>query len=152
MKKKFETNVATELPKTKLNEPELPWKLNDDDLAQLGQGSGLSNDAAIAAPPLKTRAIFPILLVINVFVIAIIIMLNIYTDSEDAKTAVFKKEAEAASLKASLNKAAGEKKSLSENSARLEKKIEDLKDQKELFTAALESLTKKSDEAELDKK
>jgi hypothetical protein len=152
MKKKFEMNVAAEMPKTKLHEPELPWKLSDEDLAQLGSEAEVPGDVAVATPPFKARAVFPILLVVTVFVVAINIMLNIYIDSENAKAAAFRKDREAASLKANLEKAVSEKKSLNENSARLEKRIEDLKDQKELFTAALESLTKKSDEVEIDKK
>jgi hypothetical protein len=146
MKKKFETNVAAELPKTRTREPNLPWKLNDQDLAELGEGSLDHKADIIAAEPLKTRALFPILLVLVIFVAALNMMAGIYIDSENARSASIKRDGELAILKSDLNKAVTEKAEIGESAARLEKKIEDLKDQKELFTAALESLTRKSDE------
>ncbi len=41
---------------------------------------------------------------------------------------------------------------LANSSAQLEKKVTDLAAQKELYTNVIETLTKKSDEAEVDKK
>ena len=35
MKRRFESNVAADLPKTRLNEPNLPWKLSEEDLYRL---------------------------------------------------------------------------------------------------------------------
>lgn len=152
-RRKFETNVATELPKTRTGEPTLPWKLNDEDLDRLGAQDGSEKAADIASPPLKTRAIFPILLVLTIFVLLSQIVLNAYIENNGMQQSAAKKARELAALKADLAQAADEKNRLSENAARLgenaarlEKKIEDLKEQKELFTAALESLTKKNDE------
>lgn len=153
MKRKFETNVATELPKTRAGEPGLPWKLSKEDLDKLGAPDDLAKAADIASPPLLTRAVFPILLVLTIFVLLSQVVLNAYIENDGMRQAAAKKARELAALKADLMQVSGEKSRLAENAARLnensvrlEKKIEDLGEQKELFTAALESLTKKSDE------
>ena len=80
-------------------------------------------------------------------------MLDAYLENGDIQQSAARKEGVIARLQADVTKLAGEKDRLAaekdkigENTSRLEKKIEDLNEQKELFTAALESLTKKSDE------
>lgn len=146
MKRKFETNVATELPKTRASEPGLPWKLSDEDLDKLNPHEDAVKAAEVASPPLRTRAVFPILLVVTIFILLFQAALNAYIENEDMQQSVAVKQVEVAALQAKVEKISGEKEKISENSARLEKRIEDLSEQKELFTAALESLTKRSDE------
>ena len=49
-------------------------------------------------------------------------------------------------MQVDLDKADAEKTALEHNASQLEKRVNDLSAQKELFTAVLESLTKKGDE------
>jgi len=151
MKKKFESNVASEIPKTKLHEPELPWKITDSDLAE-ATGKNEAYKAVISGtPPLKTRPIFLIMLVLAIFAITALTMTNIATENKRIQDSIASREKELASIKTNLDKIAVEKDALSKSSAQLEKKVSDLAAQKELFTTVIESLTKKSDEAEVEK-
>ncbi|MFA6142990.1 MAG: hypothetical protein WC738_06850 [Candidatus Omnitrophota bacterium] len=151
MKKKFESNVASEIPKTKLHEPELPWKLTDSDLAE-ASGKNEEYKAVInGTPPLKTRPIFLVMFVAAIFVVIALTMTNIATENRKIQDSITSREKELVSIKANLDKIGMEKDALSKSSAQLEKKVSDLAAQKELFTTVIESLTKKSDEAEVDK-
>jgi len=153
MKRKFESNVAAELPKTRDSEPNLPWKLSAEDLDKLNpHGEGVKTDD-ISSPPLKTRAIFPILLVLTIFVLLSQVVLDTYIENDNMlqsaakmRQSAAKGQGELAALQVKVAQVSEEKNRLGENAIRLEKRIEDLSDQKELFTAALESLTKKNDE------
>ena len=151
MKKKFESNVATEIPKTKLHEPELPWKITTDDLAEAASRSDDYRSAVAGTPPFKTRAIFLILLVAALFLFTSIVVLNAVVENDLVRQDMLKREKELVLIKTDLQKLAGEKEALTKNSAFLEKKVSDLAAQKELFTSVIESLTKKSDEAEAEK-
>jgi len=151
MKKKFESNVATEMPKTKLHEPELPWKITTDDLAEAASKGDDYKSAVAGTPPFKTRAVFLILLVTALFLFTLMIVINAVTENEKIRQDMLKRENELALIRADLQKLAGEKEALTKNSAQLEKKVSDLAAQKELFTSVIESLTKKSDEAEVEK-
>lgn len=151
MKKKFESNVAAEIPKTKLHEPELPWKITTDDLAEVASRSGDYKSAIAGTPPFKTRAIFLILLVGTLFLFASIVVLNAVVENDLARQDMLKREKELVLIKTDLQKLASDKEALTKNSASLEKKVSDLTAQKELFTSVIESLTKKSDEAEVEK-
>ena len=146
MKRKFESNVAAELPKTRGSEPNLPWKLSTEDLDKLNpHGEGVKM-ADISSPPLKTRAIFPILLVLTIFVLLSQVAFDAYIENDNMLQGAAKDQRELAALQVRVTQVSEEKITLNENAVRLEKRIEDLSDQKELFTAALESLTKKNDE------
>jgi len=152
MKKKFESNVASEIPKTKLHEPELPWKVTSDDLPSSGNRSEELNSAFAGTPPLKTRAVFLIMLVAALFIVTSMVIVNSVTENEKMRQDIDKREKEIYSIKANLEKLASEKDTLSKSSVQLEKKVNDLSAQKELFTSVIESLTKKSDEAEIERK
>lgn len=151
MKKKFESNVAAEIPKTKLHEPELPWKITADDLSRVTPKSDDYKSAITGTPPFKTRAIFLILLVATLFLFTSIMVINAVMENESVRRNMLKKENELMLIKTDLQKLAGEKEALTKNSTQLEKKVNDLAAQKELFTSVIESLTKKSDEAEVEK-
>ena len=155
MKKKFESNVAAEIPKTKLHEPELPWKLTGDDLAGVATKNEEYKAVLSGAAPLKTRPVFLIALVLTIFVITALTMMNTAQENKNIKgdiaTREKDREKELVSIKMNLGRIANEKDALAKSSAQLEKKVSDLNAQKELFTSVIESLTKKSDEAEVDK-
>ncbi len=147
MKKKFEDNVASQMPKTKTEEPSLPWKVDESDLAKVDAESQDYKDLVHGAPPLKTRPIFLIILVIAIFAAALFMVASIATENDRIKIGISEKEKEAAILQVDLDKAAVEKAALEHNASQLEKRVGDLSAQKELFTAVLESLTKKADDA-----
>lgn len=152
MKKKFESNVAAEIPRTKLHEPELPWKITSDDLSKVEDGQGDLKAVFSGAPPLKTRAAFLVLLVAAVFIFTFFLIINTVTENGKIRQDIQKKDKELSSIKSDFEKLSGEKEDLSESSAQMEKKVSDLAAQKELFTSVIESLTRKSDEMEFDKK
>lgn len=146
MKKKFEDNVASQIPKTKSEEPELPWKIDESDLAKIDSDSRDYKDLAEGQSPLKTRPIFLVMLVVAIFAAALFMIASIATENDKIKIDISEKEKEAAVLQVDLDKAAAEKTTLEHNASQLEKRVGDLSAQKELFTAVLESLTKKADE------
>ena len=145
MKKKFEDNVAGEIPKTKSGEPALPWKVNESDIAKIDSDSQNYNDLADGQPPLKTRPVFLVSLVVAIFAAAIFMVASIATENDRIKIDMSAKEKEAAVLQVDLDKADAEKTALENSASQLEKRVNDLSAQKELFTAVLESLTKKED-------
>ena len=145
MKKKFEDNVASEMPKTKSEEPSLPWKIDEADLAKIDSESQEYNNIVQGAPPLKTRPVFLILLVVAIFMAALFMVAGISIENRKIRIGISEKEKEAAVLQVDLDKAAAEKAALEHNASQLEKRVGDLSAQKELFTAVLESLTKKED-------
>ena len=148
MKKKFEDNVASQIPRTKSDEPTLPWKIDEADLAKADSESRDYKDLAQGLPPLKTRPIFLIALVIAIFAAALFMVASIAIENNRIRIGISEKEKEAAVLQVNLDKAAAEKAALEHNASQLEKRVNDLSAQKELFTAVLESLTKKEDTAQ----
>jgi septal ring factor EnvC (AmiA/AmiB activator) len=145
MKKKFEENVASELPKTNPDEPGLPWKLEEADLAKVDSESKEYHELAQGEPPLKTRALMVVVLLAAIFAAVFFIVTTVTVENDKIKIDISKKEKEAASLQVDLDKAATEKAALEKNASQLEKRVNDLSTQKELFTAVLESLTKKGE-------
>lgn len=148
MKTKFDDNVAQDIPKTKeFSEPQLPWKLSSEEMSRLeASGEELEKLAANVVPPLQVRAIFIILLVAAIFVTILNSIINIAIDNSEMQIGISKKERQVAAVTTALDKAAGEKAALSENALKLEKRVNDLSAQKELYTAVIETLTKKTDE------
>ena len=146
MKKKFEDNVASQIPKTKSEEPALPWKIDEADIAKIDSDNQDYKDLAGGAPPLKTRPVFMVLLVIAIFAAALFMIASMATENDRIKIGISEKEKEAATLQVDLDKVAAEKTALENSASQLEKRVGDLSAQKELFTAVLESLTKKPDD------
>ena len=139
MKKKFEDNAAHEIPKTKANEPDLPWKVSDTDLEEI-KSPEKAIDAQIAStPPLKTRASFLVALVLAVFGIGMYMFATTFMENE-------KKGKELVTIQTSYDKVKIEKNYLDENFSQLEKRVADLSAQKDLYTNVIESLTKPSGE------
>lgn len=150
MKEKFEANVAQEIPKTKLEEPLLPWKLDNDELTKLESTEEDYKSVASGTPPLKTRAVFLILLIVTMFVVTLYMVTDTIIESESMRLEAMTKEKTVAALQANLEKTKVEKSALTENSSKLEKQVSDLNAQKQLFTTVIESLTKKADDTEAD--
>jgi len=147
MKTKFESNVASELPKTRVaQEPGLPWKVDPSELTDLKSIEDEFKSATTGAPPLKARASFLAALLVAVFFTTLYFVSAAVTESRKAINSARQKEAAVFGLRADLEKIADEKKTLSENARQLEKQVRDLSAQKELFTTVIESLSKKSDE------
>jgi hypothetical protein len=146
MKKKFENNVAAEIPKTKMHEPALPWKLTEDEVGQIGSGSEDFNAIISGTPPLKTRAPFLIMLVVTIFGITAYLITSAVVENEKIRTNITKKDGELLLMHTNLVKAVAEKEAINKNSVQLEKKLGDLAAQKELFASIIESLTKKGED------
>ena len=146
MKQKFEANVASDIPKTKLHEPELPWKLSEDEVGQINSKDDDRRAAISGTPPLKTSAPFLILLVIMIFGIITYLVASAIVENEKMRNNIAKKENELSLAQMNLVKAVAEKDVINKNSSQLEKKINDLTAQKQLFASIIESLTKKGEE------
>ncbi len=147
MKSKFEANVASELPKTRMSqEPGLPWKVDSADLAEVKSIEDEFKSATTGIPPLKARAPFLAALLIAVFITTVYYISASVLESEKARQAAQQKEAAVSSIRTDLERISGEKKMLSDAKQQLEKQVRDLSSQKELFTTVIESLSKKSDE------
>jgi hypothetical protein len=145
MKKKFEDNVASEIPKTSPGEPGLPWKVDEADLAKVDSESQEYREIAHGEPPLKTRAVMVVALLAAIFATVFFIVTAVTMENDRMKIGISQKEKEAADLQVDLDKAAAENAALEKNASQLEKRVNDLSAQKELFTAVLESLTKRGD-------
>lgn len=149
MKKKFEDNVAVTTLRDKTGEPSLPWKVDETDLAGIETREGGYEALSAEAAPLKTRPIFLVLLVVTIFFAALYMVAVMAGENEFVKLGISTKEKEVAELQVSIDKVSAEKEALKKSSDQLEKRIGDLSSQKELFTAVLESLTKRNDAPEI---
>ena len=149
MKEKFEANVATEIPKTKLHEPGLPWKLSEDEVGQIGSRDDGFRATISGTPPLKTRASFLILLVVTIFGITTYLVASAIVENEKIRNNIAKKENELSLVQMNLLRAVAEKDNINKNSVQLEKKINDLTAQKQLFAGIIESLTKKGEDIDM---
>jgi hypothetical protein len=148
MKTKFDDNVAQNIPVTKNSvEPELPWKLSESEMTRI-EATGEKHKDAITAPPLHARAIFVVLLVLTIFVVIMNSIVNMAIDNTEIRLNMSKKEKQVASIETALAAAASEKAALSDTTAKLEKRVSDLNAQKELYTAVIETLTKKTDDTQ----
>lgn len=147
MKTKFDENVAHDIPVTKnSSEPELPWKLSESELTKI-DAAGEDYKVAVTAPPLHVRAIFVALLVAAIFVVILNNMVNMAIDNNDMQIDISKKDRQVSLAQTQLAAVKGEKDALADNSAKMEKRINDLNSQKELYSAVIETLTKKTDDS-----
>ena len=147
MKTKFEETVASEIPKTRPEgEPGLPWKVTDEEMDKVGAVDEEYKEVVTGAPPLHARAIFVILLVVSIFVVVMNTVISTAIDNSEMQLAALRKAQQVSTLKGQLQKSASEKAVVSDNASKLEKKVSDLNAQKELYTAVIETLTKKTDE------
>jgi len=150
MKTKFEENVASEIPKTRsAGEPELPWKVTEEEMDMVAASREQRQEAVAGTPPLQVRAIFVILLVVSIFVAILNTVMNVAIDNSEIQLKAMKNERAVVSLKVELQKTEGEKTALSDAAAKLEKKVSDLSEQKELYTSVIETLTKKTDDTQI---
>lgn len=148
MKTKFDDNVAQNIPVTKNSaEPELPWKLSESEITRI-EATDEEHKSAITAPPLHVRAIFVVFLVLAIFVAILNSIVNFAIDNTEMRANMSKKEKEVASIQTALANAASEKAALNDTAAKLEKRVNDLNAQKELYTAVIETLTKKTDDVQ----
>jgi hypothetical protein len=143
MKKKFEDNVASELPKTSAGEPALPWKIDEADLEKIESASGEFKDLSNGEPPLKARPVFMVMLIVAIFLSAFLMLTTVAVENEGIKSTLSVAEDRAESLKVKVETISVEKAAVESNAVQLEKRVNDLSAQKELFTAVLESLAKK---------
>ncbi len=147
MKTKFDDNVAQNIPITKNSaEPELPWKLSDSEINSI-EANDENYKTAITAPPLQVRAIFIVLLVAAIFAVILNSIAGVAIDNAEMQSNILNKEKQVTSIQAALEKTALEKEALNDTAVKLEKRVNDLNAQKELYSAVIETLTKKTDDA-----
>lgn len=147
MKTKFETNVASELPKTRNSqEPGLPWKVSSEELEKAASKDGEYKLAVTGIPPLRVRAIFLALLLGAIFIAVVSLFSTMAIEDEKIRQIAKQKEESIASLQTTLEKINSEKNSLNKAMADLQQKVGELTSQKDLYTAVLESLAKKTEE------
>lgn len=151
MKTKFDENVAAEIPKTRSGqEPELPWKVTDEEIGKAEAADEEYKEAVDGTPPLHARAIFIILLVISIFIAIVNAVLNIAIENSEIQLEAIRKERRVESLQQELARTESAKTTLSENAAQLERKVSELSEQKELYTSVIETLTKRPDDSPIE--
>ena len=150
MKTKFDDNVAQNIPITKNSaEPELPWKLSDSEINSI-EANDENYKTAITAPPLQVRAIFMVLLVAAIFAVILNSIAGVAIDNAEMQSNILNKEKQVTSIQAALEKTALEKEALNDTAVKLEKRVNDLNAQKELYSAVIETLTKKTDDTPIN--
>jgi len=151
MKAKFEKNVAKEMPKTKSREPELPWKVDSDDIARIKSADADYDSISRETSPLKVRAGFLIALIVAIFITGSYLVMNVSVENGNIRLDMSKNTEMLSDLQNNLEKVASEKTYLSESFSQLEKRVVDVSAQNELFTTVIESLTTKDEEVGPDK-
>ena len=140
MKNKFEDNVASKTPKTRVSrEPALPWKVDETEMAQVASTEEDYKSTVKGLPPFRTRAIFLVLLLVSVFGAILYYSSIMALDNEEARSRIQRKDKAISSMRAELNKIAMENTSLNESVTRFKARVD-------LYTSVIESLTKKMDE------
>lgn len=146
MKTRFEANVASEVPKTKASqEPDLPWKVRDEDLDEVVASEAEYNKAVTGTSPFKTRAVFIIALLVTIFGAVVYYSSMVVVDKEEAKGLYVAKEKTVTTLRSELEKISSQNEALNKSISDFEEHVKELNSQKELFTAVIESLTKKAE-------
>lgn len=147
MKTKFDENVAHDIPTTKnSSEPALPWKLSEGELAKI-ETLDENLKEAVTAPPLHVRAIFVVLLVATIFVVILNNMVNMAINNNEMQIDISKRDKQVAMVQAELVTIKNEKEAIADNAEKMEKRMNDLNAQKELYGAVIETLTKKTDDS-----
>lgn len=150
MKTKFDDNVAQNIPITKNSaEPELPWKLSDSEINSI-EASDENYKATITAPPLQVRAVFMVFLVVAIFAVILNSIVGVVMDNTEMQSDILNKEKQVSSIQAALEKTSLEKAALNDTAEKLEKRVNDLNTQKELYSAVIETLTKKTDDSPIN--
>ena len=150
MKTKFDDNVAQNIPITKNSaEPELPWKLSDSEINSI-EANDENYKATITAPPLQVRAVFMVLLVVAIFAVILNSIAGVVMDNTEMQSDILNKEKQVSSIQAALEKTSLEKAALNDAAAKLETRVNDLNTQKELYSAVIETLTKKTDDSPIN--
>jgi len=159
MDKKFDSNVATQIPKTKMtHEPRLPWEVTQDDLdgSQFAD-SGLQT-AELGKTPLGIKPVFLIAMLIFIFVSTLSAFFFMAQISKKAKAEIQKSETQKALLMGNLAEAANKARILKEKNAQLEKSMtvldtqnKDLTEQNKDFMAVIKSLSGNEEGAPIGK-
>ncbi|MBU0605043.1 MAG: hypothetical protein KKH77_02005 [Candidatus Omnitrophica bacterium] len=150
IKTKFDDNVAQNIPITKNSaEPELPWKLSDSEINSI-EANDENYKATITAPPLQVRAVFMVFLVVAIFAVILNSIVGVVMDNTEMQSDILNKEKQVSSIQAALEKTSLEKAALNDTAAKLEKRVNDLNTQKELYSAVIETLTKKTDDSPIN--
>lgn len=146
MKTKFDDNVAKDIPITKNSaEPELPWKMTESEIRGI-EAAGEEYKAVITAPPLRVRAVFVVLLVLTIFVVIFNSIVGVTMDNAEVRQEISVKDRQVSAIQTALDKTVSEKTVLNDTAVKLEKRVSDLSAQRELYTAVIETLTKKTDD------
>ncbi|MEE8359463.1 MAG: hypothetical protein V3S04_00890 [Candidatus Omnitrophota bacterium] len=153
MKAKFESNVATQTPKTWVkHEPRLPWEVRGEDLKKASFAGDTSELAAAEKAPFGTRPVFLITLLVFIFVVMLYMFLFITGDNKKAKAEIWKKGETQTLLQGNLTKTVSEKRALEEKAARLQNEVDNLNVQNKTFMTVIENLSRINGETAPDKK
>lgn len=151
MKTKFESNVATQIPKTKMAyEPQLPWEISNYNSQQSGSLEDTAQSVVIGKVPLGVRPIFLVMLLVVLFVGTICMFVRTTEENEKVRMDILKKEKIALLLQAGLKKAVKEKDVLKKKAVRLEKDLADLGIRNKTFITVIENLSRRVEEAAID--
>ena len=123
MGKKFSSNVATQIPKTKvMHEPHLPWNVTQNDLAG-SQFEDSVHAAPIGKAPLGIKPLYLILIIVLIFLCALSVFFITVQSNEEIKVQIQRAEEERALLVDDLRNAANEASALKGKVEVLERNI-----------------------------
>lgn len=146
MKTKFETNVATQIPKTRMTqEPNLPWEVRADSRDIVSALEEKLKFETAGQFLLGARPVFLVILLVSIFISTVYAVYNIANEGEKIHISMREKEKALSLLQANLKETVNREEFLKERSLQLERAVADLRADKELFTTVIQDLTKKSE-------
>ncbi len=146
MKKKFESNVATQVPQTQMaHEPQLPWEIRQEDFTGDEFENGDSRMMAIQKAPMGIKPVFLIVLLVSIFVFMLCGFLLVASQSKKRTVEVQERMQQMKNEKTILlNDLQGSKNELEvlkEKTTQLEKTRDDLSIQNKELITVIKTLT-----------
>lgn len=152
MKKKFESNVATQVPKTQMtHEPQLPWEIRTEDLMGDEFEGGPSRAEAMEKSLLGIKPVFLIGLLIFIFASMLAVFFFSASMSKNVGEKIQEMEDERTMLLGNLRESAHNQEILKEKNTQLEKARDDLNVQNKELMTVIKTLSEKDVRPEQEK-
>lgn len=156
MDKKFDSNVATQIPKTKMTyEPQLPWNVTQSDLVG-NQFVDSVQTTPMGKVPLGVKPMYLIMLIASIFLCALSVFIFTAQSNIKVKAQVQRAEEEKALLVDQLKETANEASALKGKVETLESSIvvldiqnKNLTEQNKDFMTVIKRMSKNEEETQL---
>ncbi len=156
MEKKFDSNVATQIPKTKMtHEPYLPWNVTQSDLVG-NQFEDFVQTAPMGKTPLGIKPVYLILIIVSIFLCVLSMFFIMAQSNKKIMAQVQKAEEERILLVEELREASNEANVLKSKVGALEKNIvvldtynKSLTEQNEDFVTIIKKMSENEERVQL---